>query len=127
MTWGSPWRVSSSSSPDSSSRSASRRMTSLWATDMRGQSLSAPLRGRPRPVVVQAKELDHAIDVGLFANEHADPARLRMHVMRLGLPRRHQLLANQQRKRKVDQLVAMDMSEFSAPVTELDAAEAVRP
>src|SRR5688572_8962716 len=49
-----------------------------------------------------------------------------MHVVRLGLPRRHELLADEQRKRQIDQLVAVHVSELATAVAKLDAAEPVR-
>src|SRR5262245_39606554 len=50
-----------------------------------------------------------------------------MDVMRLGLPRRDQLLANEQREWQIDQLVTVHVPQFAAAEAQFDAAEAVQP
>src|ERR1051325_8704977 len=52
------------------------------AKDKRDDDSAAALD--PRPVVVQAEQRHHPLDVGVVADEVADPSRLGMDVMRLG-------------------------------------------
>ena len=80
----------------------------------------------PRPVVVQAEQLDDGLHVIATADAAAYPSRLRKDMMRAGLPLRNQLFAHFHRKREIGQPAAVQVSEFAPADAELDAAEAMR-
>src|SRR5260221_14570121 len=79
----------------------------------------------PRTLVVQAEQFDDARNVRRSRDVHADPARFTMEVVRLGASRGDEIVAHEQRKRKVCEPVTVEVSELAAAEAELGAAEAV--
>ena len=84
---------------------------------------ASPLRHRQLKRL--SKQGDRSLNVGWFPQAKADPATLRQDVMRLGLTGRNHLIPHFCREGNIDQMITMDMPDFSAAQTILSPAEAM--
>jgi hypothetical protein len=93
----------------------------------RGPALNRgnPLAMRHRQGERTSQQPYGTLDIRFGMQKQADPARFGKNVMGLGLAPRNDFVANEPRKRNIDEAVAVDMSELTPAEAELHAAEPV--
>ena len=81
---------------------------------------------QPRTIVIETEQVDDSPHIVLAANAYADPPRVRQDVVALRAPRRHELIPDRNRKRKIGEPASMQMPELSSPHAEFETAKTMR-